>query len=70
MSMTDCPPPAPAIVMLASPSCPPTAPLTLPRDGRMSMNIELEAENLVVPVLSDFTSVVPADSRIVTLLGT
>ena len=34
------------------------------------MNIEFDGENLLVPVWLDFTSVVPADSWIVTLLGT
>ena len=70
MSITDAPPPAPAIVMLASPSWPPTAPDTLPSEGRISMNIEAEALNFDVPVVFDLTSVVPAESRIVVLLGT
>ena len=34
------------------------------------MNIEAEALKLLVPVVFDLTRVVPADSRIVVLLGT
>ena len=36
----------------------------------MSMNIEFDAENFLVPVFVPFTRVVPADSRMVVLLGT
>ncbi len=69
-SITDRPPPAPAIVMPEAPSWPPTAPFFLPREGSISMNIEFEAENFFVPVFVPFTRVVPSDSRIVVLLGT
>ena len=69
-SITERPPPAPAIVIPDAPSWPPTAPFFLPRDGRISMNIEFDAENFFVPVPIPFTRVVPSDSRIVVLLGT
>ena len=69
-SITDRPSPAPAIVMPEAPLWPPTAPFFLPSPGRMSMNMEFDAENFLVPVLVPFTRVVPSDSRMVVLLGT
>jgi hypothetical protein len=53
-----------------APSWPPTAPFFLPRERSISMNIEFDAENFLVPVFVPFTRVVPADSRMVVLLGT
>ena len=69
-SITDWPPPAPRIAMLAAPPYPPTAPRRLPRDGGTSMNIEDAALNFFVQVRLVLTRVVPADSWIVVFEGT